>query len=95
MAQTDLPPVKGTSALVLFIDRDDGKGRKAYYVRRLWDHPAVPGPCWRLTLTDGSAYEAAMTEHGPECNCADANYRDRECKHAKALAAHGLLRRGE
>jgi hypothetical protein len=29
--------------------------------------------------------------HGPECDCPDATYRERACKHVKSLVACGLL----
>jgi hypothetical protein len=88
MARNPPPPVRGTSALVLFIDRDDGQGRKAYYLRKLW-----PGEmtAWRLTRTDGSSCDVLLVDGEPSCSCQDAVFRERVCKHGKALKAHGLI----
>ena len=51
---------------------------------------------YRLTKTDGTAYDAAVTEHGLTCDCPDFIFRrdgiDPEgCKHIKAMVAFGLL----
>jgi hypothetical protein len=51
---------------------------------------------YRLTKTDGTAYDAALTEHGLTCDCPDFIFRrdgiDPEgCKHIKAMVAFGLL----
>jgi hypothetical protein len=51
---------------------------------------------YRLTKTDGTAYDAALTVHGLTCDCPDFIFRrdgiDPEgCKHIKAMVAFGLL----
>jgi hypothetical protein len=54
------------------------------------------GRAWRLrNRENGQAYDVAETEHGPECDCADATYRHGDgntfCKHIRALSALGLI----
>lgn len=81
---------------------------RRYRYQKLTDHPAVPGPCFSLTVDDegiaewpacpnGTVYTVARTEHGIECTCADWTYRrqnDAEpCKHGKALIAVGKMPR--
>ncbi len=53
---------------------------------------------YRLTKTDGTGYDAALTVHGLTCDCPDFIFRrdgiDPEgCKHIKAMVAFGLLDR--
>lgn len=93
MPVTPGQPVHGFATLVLLIRRGDGPATP-YTVRRLWEHPAIPGPAYRLTKADGTVIDVALTGHGPTCTCQDATYRERECKHARSLKAVGLLRRG-
>jgi hypothetical protein len=54
------------------------------------------GRAWRLrNRENGHTYDVAETEHGPECDCADATYRHADgstfCKHIRALSALNLI----
>lgn len=93
---TEAAEVHGIAALLLVLRRE-GKKREAqtYYVSRIWDHPAVPGPVFRLRKAGAEGEEriVALTVHGPECDCEDATYRGRACKHIRGMEAVGLLRR--
>ncbi len=81
-----LPP-----RLVLSIDRTD------YVVTPLACGPGVDARrAYRLIKGDGSAYDLAETEHGPQCDCPDYIFRrdgfDPDgCKHVKALVRLGLI----
>ena len=47
---------------------------------------------WKLMKPDGEEYEVYTTGPTPRCSCPQATYRtDHECKHKKALRAHGLI----
>jgi len=51
---------------------------------------------YRLIKGDGSAYDLAETEHGPQCDCPDSIFRrdglDPDgCKHVQALVRLGLI----
>jgi hypothetical protein len=46
---------------------------------------------WSLRKADGTVYHLAAGEHGPECDCPDATFRDRPCKHIRSMQATGLL----
>jgi hypothetical protein len=65
----------------------------AYSVRPV----ACPtGRAWQLrNAGTGATYDVAETEHGPECDCADATYRHGDggtfCKHIRALSALTLI----
>jgi hypothetical protein len=80
-----MPPKTASSALVLFIRRDDGRdGRKAYYVERISPTPAITGRCWRLTQTSGVSYD--VTEHEGDVRCECKGYlRWGHCKHVDAV----------
>jgi hypothetical protein len=49
----------------------------------------------RLTKPDRTVYHVAVAAYGPECDCADYEFRHRGngtiCKHLKALEAVGIL----
>jgi hypothetical protein len=50
------------------------------------------GRAYRIRRVDsGAVYDLAETEHGPSCDCPDATYRERECKHVAAARLFGLL----
>lgn len=71
-----------TPRLVLQIGR-------AYY----WLSPLRPG--WRLTKRSGKFYDIRADASGSvSCDCADATFRNRVCKHAKAIMQLGLLESG-
>jgi hypothetical protein len=64
------------------------KGVEAlYFVERLSDAGKVVG--YTLTKKDGESYDVDATFGGGVlvCQCPDATYRDRQCKHSKALVA--------
>ena len=42
---------------------------------------------YRLGKTDGTVYDIAATTERWACDCPDATYRQRECKHVAALRA--------
>ncbi len=88
------PPVEGTAALILLVRRKEREEMQPYYVSRIWDHPAIPGPAFSLRKPDGETFEVALTEHGPTCTCPDSTYRERRCKHIGGLEVVGLLRKG-
>jgi hypothetical protein len=46
-----------------------------------------------LRKADGTVYHLGQDEHGPACDCPDATFRERLCKHARALIAFGLFDR--
>jgi len=67
-----------------------------YTLRRIPTDPRAALRAWRLRKPDGTAYNVAVTEHGPVCDCPDFTFHrdgiDPEgCKHVKALAACGLM----
>lgn len=69
----------------LFIARDGGE-RTMYYVTRIYDQNDHL-PCgWRLEKEDGSDVHLIAGDFG-SCTCRDSVYRNRECKHIKALRA--------
>jgi hypothetical protein len=82
-------PVHGTARLVLLVNGI------SYSLRPLDPHPVVARKAWRLTKGDGTTYDVALMEHGPECTCGDWVYRQRNsgmpCKHCAALKTLGLL----
>ena len=47
----------------------------------------------RLTKADKTQYTVSVGPFGVTCCCADANYRNRLCKHCLALKAVGILSR--
>ena len=51
--------------------------------------PLRPG--WRLVKRSRKSYQVHETPVGPTCDCADAVYRQRRCKHVEALKALGLI----
>jgi hypothetical protein len=48
---------------------------------------AVRPPAYRLEKLDGPTYDIDATAPEWRCDCPDATYRNRECKHVKALRA--------
>lgn len=93
--------VAGRARLKLEISRQTACGGTVtteYTVVCLDPSPDVAAPAWRLTQADGSAYDVALTQHGPVCDCSDFVWRrdgrdPKGCKHVAALTAVGLLRR--
>jgi hypothetical protein len=83
-------PTHGTCRLTLHING------VAYALRRIPTDASAALRCWRLRKADGTTYNAAVTEHGPVCDCPDFVMRregidPRGCKHIKALVASGLM----
>jgi hypothetical protein len=86
----NVKPVSGTCSLTLAING------APYAVSFPAPHPEVAGRAVRLRKEDGTVYDAAVTEHGPECSCPDWVFnRDgkdpKGCKHLAALKACHLL----
>jgi hypothetical protein len=87
-------PAHGTCRLTLSINGT------AYNVSIIPCDPSVASRAFRLKKTDGTAYDVAMTSHGPTCDCPDfVFHRDgldpAGCKHCLALAAVNLLEPGK
>ncbi len=85
-----LRQVSGTCRLALAINAT------VYFVRPLQPHPEVSARAVRLTKTDGTIYDVAITTHGAECSCPDFTFHrqgkdPKGCKHIAALRAVGLL----
>jgi hypothetical protein len=69
--------------LVLFI------GGVSYHVKPIrsdFHHKA-----FSLRKPDGTVYHVAEGEHGAECDCPAATYRDAPCRHLRALSACTLI----
>jgi hypothetical protein len=66
---------------------------EAYAVRILTTQPrAGVVRLVRLRKADSTAYHVARAADGStHCDCADATFRERECKHQRATAAVGLI----
>jgi hypothetical protein len=90
----------GRAKLWIAITVVNDKGQEtshAYALTYLNPYPEAT-PAWRLTKTDDSSYDVALTEHGPVCSCPDFLYArdghdEKGCKHVASLRAVGLLRR--
>jgi hypothetical protein len=60
---------------------------RAYY----WLIPLRPG--WRLKKRTGKCYDVRIDQTGAvACDCADATFRQRRCKHLRALEALTLVK---
>jgi len=70
-----------------------GKKIDVYAVEDARPDPSVASPAFRLTKPDGTQYTVHRDRHGIGCTCQDATYRQRMCKHGKALVAVGLIRK--
>jgi hypothetical protein len=91
----DLAPSRPASRtlsthLILRIDRT------LYAVHTLACDPLVAIKAFRLNKLDGTLYDIAQTEYGPQCDCPDFIFRrdgidPAGCKHVKALVAEGLI----
>lgn len=73
-------------------------GRTTYAIERLPVAPAVGARAYRLIKGDGTLYDVAQTEYGPQCDCPDYIFRrdgldPAGCKHIKALVGSGLIDR--
>ena len=95
-SEKTLTEVHGSAKLTLEIVR---QGKTTHYlVRFLPSDPLIGHPAWALTKMDGSpsetVYHVILTKHGPQCDCGDAEFRSRPCKHQRALTVLGLLSRG-
>jgi hypothetical protein len=66
----------------------------AYTVRPT---PCATGRAWRLrNRENGRTYDVAESDHGPECECADAVFRHdgsdgAYCKHIRVMSALNLI----
>ena len=67
----------------------DEKKTTAYRVEKLTETPAVV-LAFRLTKTDGTRYDVAVTEFGPTCDCQGGTYRG-SCRHIRGLTDTGLI----
>ena len=71
-------------------------GRTTYAIVPLPQAPLPGSRAFRLTKGDGTMYDVAQTEFGPQCDCPDYIFRrdglDPEgCKHIRALVGSGLI----
>lgn len=71
-------------------------GSTIYCVREvIFTHPDESGGrLWQLTKGDDTQYQACVNPATGdlECDCPDATYRERPCKHVMAVqAAYGLI----
>ncbi len=58
----------------------------------VWPIPSdLHSRAFSLRKADGTVYHLGQDEHGPACDCPDATFRERLCKHARALIAFKLL----
>lgn len=75
------------------------KLKVVYVVTDLAPDRRVANPAFRLTKDNGEFYDVALMQYGPVCSCPHATFRGANsrvpCKHCKALAAVGLLRKYE
>lgn len=78
------------SGVALWLTIPDAKTVTAYRVEKLSDTPAIPGKAFRLTKTDGTSYDVAVTEFGPACDCHSGTFRE-SCRHVRALIDMGLI----
>lgn len=67
-----------------------------YEVRALKCDPIIAVKAFRLNKADGTLYDVAQTQYGPQCDCPDFIFhRDgldpSGCKHVKALVVEGLI----
>lgn len=75
-------PVKGTCRWIRRIGHADGAALEINGTA--YDVIPFDGG-FRLVKSDGTAYD--IDAESWQCDCPDATYRGRECKHAKALRA--------
>jgi hypothetical protein len=83
-------PVAGVCRWVFPLSqRDTGVLRinDAEYFVTVHRNEAGQAQGYRLEKPDGTAYDIDTTGRDWLCDCPDATYRQRECKHAKALRA--------
>jgi hypothetical protein len=86
--QSQARPVAGTCRWVFPLNqRDTGVlaiNDAEYFVTAYRDRDGH-AQGYRLEKPDGTAYDIDTTSRDWQCDCPDATYRQRECKHAKAL----------
>jgi hypothetical protein len=73
-------------------------GGTTYAIQPLPEKPVPGSRAFRLTKGDGTIYDVADTQYGPQCDCPDYIFRrdglDPDgCKHIKALVGFDLLER--
>jgi hypothetical protein len=82
-------PARLAAGGALLLIAPAGKEPSFYFVQTHKDNEKAVG--YRLTKIDApektASYDVEATPHGLRCDCPDATYRDRECKHAAALKA--------
>lgn len=79
-------PVKGTCRWLVRIGDGDDKSGLLLINGQRYAVLVLPGG-YRLIKPDGTAYDLEPAGESFRCDCPDAVYRERECKHAKALCA--------
>jgi len=108
------PPKHGTARLeggilTIWVELHNDPAQlyeRKYYVTKLANTPAIPGPAIQLAALErfGRAskrfvYTVAMDHFGPTCTCGDFEFRranerpENACKHIKAALATHLLER--
>jgi hypothetical protein len=79
----------------IFLEIAQGERTQLYWLEPLPTHPNVATKAWRLWKPGCKAFYDVSIEQGVvNCTCADANWRQRSCKHARATMELGLLGRG-
>ncbi len=83
-AKSKAKPKATVLQLVMFLDT------VSYVVKPL--RSDMHRRAFTLKKADGERYHLGQHEDGfISCSCADATFRDRECKHGRALRAAGLF----
>lgn len=83
-----------TSVARVFLELTIGKRVTLYRLVPLDPDPRVATRAWRLFRPSGKSYDVAICDRGwITCTCPDASYRQHDCKHIRAIRAHGLLPR--
>ncbi|MFQ3651079.1 MAG: hypothetical protein SNJ75_12155 [Gemmataceae bacterium] len=54
---------------------------------RVTEHDVCEGRAFRLTRPNGESYDVFLGHNEDSCTCADAVFRQRQCKHHAALVA--------
>lgn len=70
-----------------------------YLVEPLECEPGAAVRAFRLNKGNGTLYDVAETQYGPECDCPDFIFRragldPTGCKHVQALVGRGLIESG-
>lgn len=62
-----------------------------YTVTNVNPDPAVAYPAFALQKEDGTVHHVFVDQWGARCECEDAHYRSKVCKHLSAMRACGLI----